>query len=152
MTEINKVSGTNSNQQIQILQNQSQAQSQGQIRNQFVDQSSTKDAVTVNIDNSQIVPPLGNENPFVQNPFYQAQQFGKIPQVQYNQPFINQANYTESFSNNLWKYLLVGGLGLLTGLALSSFMPYSYCLYYPMYYSYFYSPCWYNFSWNYQWW
>ncbi|MGB9638498.1 MAG: hypothetical protein ACPL1F_04295 [bacterium] len=90
------------------------------------------------------------ENPFTQNPFYQNP-------MMYNNPyFINSAYYdsninTVNNSSNLWKYLLVGGLGLLTGAALSSMMFYSYPLYYPMYYSYYYSPCWYNFF-PYMWW
>ncbi len=89
-------------------------------------------------------------NPFEQNPFYQNP-------IIYNNPYlINSAYYdpnvnTINNSNNLWKYLLVGGLGLLTGAALSSMMFYSYPLYYPMYYSYYYSPCWYNFY-PYMWW
>lgn len=87
-------------------------------------------------------------NPFTQNPFYQ---------LMYNNPyFINSAYYDPNVnavnnSGNLWKYLLVGGLGLLTGAALSSMMFYSYPLYYPMYYSYYYSPCWYSFY-PYMWW
>ncbi len=89
-------------------------------------------------------------NPFSQNSFYQN------PTI-YNNPYlINSAYYdpnvnTINNSNNLWKYLLVGGLGLLTGAALSSMMFYSYPLYYPMYYSYYYSPFWYNFY-PYMWW
>lgn len=90
-------------------------------------------------------------NPFTQNPFYQ---------IMYNNPYlINTANYDPNITNvnsvsnsgSLWKYLLAGGLGLLTGAALSSLMFYSYPLYYPMYYSYYYSPCWYNFY-PYMWW
>jgi len=90
-------------------------------------------------------------NPFTQNPFYQ---------IMYNNPYlINTANYDPNITNvnsvsnsgSLWKYLLAGGLGFLTGAALSSLMFYSYPLYYPMYYSYYYSPCWYNFY-PYMWW
>lgn len=148
MTEIKKINSGQEIQKLQPSQNQSSVQTFNQAQNQPV-----KDTVVVNtFDNSKIVPPVGNENPFLQNPFYQAQQLGAIPQTQYNYPFINQANYTENTSNNLWKYLVVGGLGLFTGLALGSLMSYSYYMYYPMYYSYLYSPCWYNFGWNYWWW
>ncbi|MCS6955013.1 MAG: hypothetical protein NZM44_01475 [Candidatus Calescibacterium sp.] len=164
MTEINKVSGTTSNQQVQTPQIQNQVSSH-QIGNQQVSNTPNDTVIVNNVDNSKLIPPIGNENPFVQNPFYQAQQANMFPNnqpfmnqfnqtnyVPMNQPFINQANYSENTGNNLWKYLLAGGLGLFTGLALGSMMPYSYYCYYPMYYSYFYSPCWYNFGWNYWWW
>lgn len=103
----------------------------------------------INNQVSQLSSMIGN--PFTQNPFYQ---------IMYNNPYlINTANYDPNITNvnsvsnsgSLWKYLLAGGLGFLTGAALSSLMFYSYPLYYPMYYSYYYSPCWYNFY-PYMWW
>jgi len=85
-------------------------------------------------------------NPFQQNPFYQNP---------YNNPYLINSAYHEPITTNnsssLWKYLLAGGLGFLTGAALSSMMFYSYPLYYPMYYSYYYSHCWYSFY-PYMWW
>jgi hypothetical protein len=105
----------------------------------------------INNQVSQLSSMIGN--PFTQNPFYQNP-------MTYNNPYlINTANYDPNITNvnsvnnsgSLWKYLLAGGLGFLTGAALSSLMFYSYPLYYPMYYSYYYSPCWYNFY-PYMWW
>ena len=84
-------------------------------------------------------------NPFEQNPLY------NTPYLNYYDP---NTVYNSGVNNNsLWKYLLAGGLGFLTGAALSSMMFYSYPLCYPMYYSYYYSPCWYSFcpGW-YNWW
>jgi len=105
----------------------------------------------INNQISQLSSMIGN--PFTQNIFYQNP-------MMYNNPYlINTANYDSNITNvnstsnsgSLWKYLLAGGLGFLTGAALSSLMFYSYPLYYPMYYSYDYSPCWYNFY-PYIWW
>jgi len=124
--------------------------------------------VQINTPNDMIFlnPAIKNENPYIQNPFYLAnlqQNIQQNPQYNqaiglpfnYNQPFINEASFipynTVNSKGNLWKYLLVGGLGLFTGMALGSLMNYGSYFYYPMYYSYYYSPWWYNCGYGYGW-
>jgi len=154
MTEINPI-------QIQTVQNNQNVQAvpnQNQVNTANTQESKTpSDAVTIN--NATLRPPVGVENPFTQNPFYQAnnqnttQSQSPVPP---NYPFINESNFilhtTTSHTGNLWTYLIAGGLGLFTGLALGSLMNYGYYCYYPMYYSYFYSPWWYNCGLGYNWW
>lgn len=143
MTEINKIN--NSSQSIQSIKTNSQ-----NITNFATNQNATStfnktnDFVVVN-NNPPIISNLLPENPYLQNPFYQSQTLSPS----YTPTYLTSENITENKGSNLWKYLLVGGLGLFTGLILGSIMPYSYCLYYPMYYSYYYTPCWYNFGY---WW
>lgn len=131
----------NVNNQLKQVQQTNQTNQDSSLNNQV--NSTYPNDILITNNNPPIVPPIGVENPFVQNPFYQAQ----IPT---NPLYLNQTNF-QSSGNDLWKYLLAGGIGLFTGLALGSLMPYSYYCYYPMYYSYFYSPCWYNFGWYNYW-
>lgn len=146
---INKINSHLQSNQMQNVNNQlKQVQLTNQINqinqtnqtNQTNQDSSLNNQVNNTYPNDILIT---NNNSLVQNPFYQAQ----IPT---NPLYLNQTNF-QSSGNDLWKYLLAGGIGLFTGLALGSLMPYSYYCYYPMYYSYFYSPCWYNFGWYNYW-
>lgn len=135
MTEISKVTNN-------TLPNQQSVTNQ---RNQILSDPSPKHNI---ITNDSIMINNIPENPYIQNPFYQAnQQANQIASPAYTPTYLTSGTLTENQSSNLWKYLLTGGLGLFTGLMLGSMMSYSYYLYHPMYYSYYYTPCWYNFGW-----